>query len=491
MEKGGGGDFRARGMPRACPISSRNRVFPQSEGLPVKWPLQSVSLQSLRPTSPLTAQPAPGIQYRNTASLTTVRRRITLASNRGRWCSSRPPLPEWGLVMLPTARIFVRLLTAAIFDRKSDVAGRSRGVWFDVVFLAGFAFFETFNAICFLLDAILFPLYRNALVREPIFIIGTPRSGKTTLQRMMTLDEQQFLFFRTWEILFPSVLQKKVLSGVGRLDRVLGAPLRTLIQRHEAARLEKYRHLDNVGLFYPEEDDKLLAHILASAELAFLFPGAGLENIARLDVAVDRRDRQWITRFYRQCVRRHAYYRGGRGRLLAQSPVFSGWVESLLDCFPDSRFVYVVRNPLDVVPAFVALARRIIKASGGREPGTSLDERLYELTKFFYTHPLQRLSSLPEDRLAIVKFEDLVRDAKQVVGRIYDQFGLELTPEYAERLAQAVAEARRPKSDPCDAPATCSIAPERIRCELQGVFDRFKFDAGETPQCPRPGDLAE
>ena len=382
--------------------------------------------------------------------------------------------------MFFATRALLRLFYLHIVRRKALPRRRRPSLTFCVLFFAIFPLVELFNALCLLLDVLLFPGCRRARISPPIFIIGAPRSGTTILHRVMAEDEEQFFCFRTWEIALPSVLQKKIASGIGRLDRLTGNRLRAFLVRSEAEHFKKIGHIHEIGLFLPEEDDNLLAHILATMDLAWFFPDGDFARMARFDVAVDPRDQRRIMDFYLRCVRRQAYFKGGRRRLLSKNPMFSGKVANLLRYFPDCRIVYLVRNPLEVVPSAISLARVIVRSTVGGEPDADLDERSYEILRFNYTYPLDRLSELPQDRFLVVNYEDLTAQPKQVVELIYRQFGLTLTPEFEERLDREVAKMQRHKSRHEYSLAQCSVTRERIIADLQPIFDRFAFDTRDV-----------
>jgi len=379
-----------------------------------------------------------------------------------------------------SARTYLRLLRVTFFHRQDLPASQCRSLLFCLKFFTLFPLAEFFNVLCLLLDAIFFPGYRRVSIPEPIFLIGNPRSGTTILHRVMAKDEERFFCFRTWEIVFPSVLQKRIVSSIGRLDGLLGNRLRGFLLRAEAKRFKEFNRLHTIGLFLPEEDDKLFVHILASADLAFIFPYGGFERMARLDVAVHPKDQRRVMDFYVQCVRRQAYFKGGRRTFLSKNPWFTGKVENLLRCFPDCKVIYLVRNPLDVVPSAISVARAIIGSTVGAEPEADLDEKVYEAVKFYYSYPLNRLSSLPKERLVLVDYEELIRRPKQVVRQIYNQLRIALTPEYEKRLDQEVVNMQKYRSSHRYSLDQCDVTRERIVCELKQVFDRFGFDTRET-----------
>lgn len=378
--------------------------------------------------------------------------------------------------MFFTTRRYVRLLRASLFGQRGLAPGHRRNFRFWAGFLAVFAITELGNRFYFLLDHLLFPRFRRQPVRAPVFVIGNPRSGTTILHRVMAKDTARFFCFRTWEIFFPALVQKKLLAAIGRLDRRWGGHLESLVLRWEARRFAEFNRLHPMGLFLPEEDDKLFVHLLASADLAWFFPYGGFDPLIRFDEAVSPADQRRIMEFYMACVRRQACFQGGDRALLSKNPLFSGKIENLLRTFPDCRIVYLARNPLEVVPSTINLGRVMVRATVGIEPEADLDERLYETIKYYYTYPLERLDRLPENRVAIVNYEELIRAPKRVVAEIYRRLGLELTPEFERRLDEEAAKMACYKSEHRYSLDQCRIDRARIVADLAPIFDRFGFD---------------
>src|SRR5262245_52307849 len=97
----------------------------------------------------------------------------------------------------------------------------------------------SFHALCFLLDWILFPSLRRQEIREPVFVVGHARGGTTLLHRLLSEDRERFSSFLLWELYFPSLLQKKAIRWLGRVDRrLLGG---FCARRIEAFRSEERR----------------------------------------------------------------------------------------------------------------------------------------------------------------------------------------------------------------------------------------------------------
>ena len=334
---------------------------------------------------------------------------------------------------------------------------------------------ELVNAVCFWLDDLFFPGYRRMDVTGAVFIVGNPRSGTTLMHRLMAKDNQRFFTFRSWEIMFPAIVQKTVLSLCGRLDRLLGDVGERAIRRCEEAWFEEFNKMHRVGLFLPEEDDKLLIHALSSLDLLWFFPVPELNRFARFDEAVPEGDKARIMKFYASCVKRQACFRGG-GVLLSKNPLFSPKLRTLMTHFPKGRFIYMVRNPLDVIPSMLDMAQKIWEKTQGRRAPAAVEEGVYETLKSFYDYPLRVLDEAAPDSYVIVKYDDLVRDPQGVVEMAYARLGLEATPEFREVLRAETERILAYRSEHAYALGEQSVTRERIVSDLKYVFERFGFD---------------
>ena len=99
-----------------------------------------------------------------------------------------------------------------------------------------------------------------------------------------------------------------------------------------------------------------------------------------------------------------------------------------------------------------------------------------DMTRHWYRYPLERLDRLPQDRYAIVKFDDLVADPERTVTDIYHRLGIELSPDYARLLHSQAARERRYRSRHKYALEELGLNREQIVAEFQDVFERFGFD---------------
>jgi hypothetical protein len=335
------------------------------------------------------------------------------------------------------------------------------------------------------LDELVHPGYRRQEIREPVFIIGNPRSGTTFLHRLMARDKRTFACMNTWEILLaPSIVARRLIKGLGALDARLGSPFQRALarlERHWQDRNVIHRH----ALCTPEEDESLLLHTFSSL-LIWSF-SAMLEEARAYtfyDQEVPHADRARQAAFYRRCLQRYLYSAGrhsdvGHRHYLSKNPSFTSRIDTLLEQFPDARFVYIMRNPLDVVPSLISVSKFVWTLAGDPVEFESLHDFVFELVRHGYSYPIDRLQRLAPERYAMVRFGELVQDAGQTVAGVYRQLGLEISAAYARVLEEETERARHYRSRHHYCLQELGVSRERVLDECSDAFERLGFDRRE------------
>lgn len=297
------------------------------------------------------------------------------------------------------------------------------------------------------LDQLFYPDLNNQKVTQPIFIVGNFRSGTTLLHRILAKD-QRFTGMRTWEIyLAPAIVQRKIIQWLMKINRMIGNPIQKLINRFEAA-LQSYSYMHRTGLNEIEEDSHVLLQIWSSYNLLAFFPFPELiKNYIYYDEQITEEQQKMDMQYYQEVLQRHIYANKGR-RYISKSPSNSPKVKTLHGQFPDAKFINLVRSPLRVIPSAVSMFSNHWKTYGEPDqeypkPG---QEVIQEQTKHWYIYPHQYLKKLPPDQYCMVRYQDLVADPKATVENIYRRFGIQMTEQYQETLAEASEKAKQYKS---------------------------------------------
>jgi len=353
-----------------------------------------------------------------------------------------------------------------------------------VIFAAFFIGYPMLEAIIWaglLMDDLLFRGYRREPVESPVFIIGNHRSGTTFLHRLLSKDQKQFSTMKMWEILLaPSITQRRTVGGIAEAARWLREKLAEGLKRLERDWQEK-SVMHDVSFQEPEEDDYLLLHIW-SALTTGLSSGLLTEAIpyTYFDTALPEKDRHRIMGFYRQCIQRHMFADRANCRLsrtyLAKNPAFSPKVATARRYFPDARFIYLVRNPMEMVPSFVSMMRFSWDVLGIPGRDQALADYIRAMARHWYRYPLEQMDAILEGHAAIVTYDELTQDPERTVQRIYKELKLNMGSDFAAVLNAEAQKSKSYKSRHHYDLNSLGLSRETILEEFRDVIDRFGFD---------------
>lgn len=287
-----------------------------------------------------------------------------------------------------------------------------------------------FHTLCFLLDYLLFPRLWSQQVRTPVFIVGHARSGTTLMHRLMSADGDSFSYFLYWETLFPSLLQKKVIRWLGKVDqRLLGGALHKRLKAWDDRTFGPFRHIHNMSLWNSEEDQFAMRAAFVTQQWATDLPVMDVLDLFHLDQMPEKR-RRWM-HHYRELVKRQLLLNGGDRIHLSKNPVMSGWVGSIIETFPDARIVVMLRDPAQCVPSLLKLVEKSWKARGWKVEDYQGSLELLLQTSFESFHnPAQQLARHPEVPRAIVDYRELTARPRETAHAVYRQLGFTVGEEF-------------------------------------------------------------
>jgi hypothetical protein len=339
------------------------------------------------------------------------------------------------------------------------------------------------NFIFLTLDRIFFPLFQKTEIKEPVFIVGNARSGTTLFHRLLCGDEENYVYFRMWELVLPSLVQKRSIHFIfATLKRISPKAHQGLID-WEAGLLTELKKQHPIGVNNPEEDELLLLTSFSSAMLNILFPYP--DDLEHLVIFEQRpvRTRQKILNFYKGCIQRQLYFYGSDRTLVSKNPAFVSKMRDLSTAFPDAKFIYLVRNPFETIPSLLKLLTSMWDELG--IDSSHVDNSLRALVDGCirdYHYALEVLEELPEDRYAIVEYDNLVGDPKATVEEVYARLGLEISPAFDEKLSAERSRQKRYHSMNAYSLEQFGIDAAEIEERLGSLNRRFGFTRDGLPQ---------
>jgi hypothetical protein len=254
----------------------------------------------------------------------------------------------------------------------------------------------------------------------PLFIIGHWRTGTTLLHEMLILDPRH-AYPNTYQCLEPNhfLLTETLFK---RLFRIL---------------LPSRRPFDNMpaGWDRPQEDEFALCMMgQPSPYLTVAFPNHPPQDSEALDLdGLPPRARQaWKKAFLR--FLRHLTYKDGR-RLVLKSPTHTCRIPTLLELFPDARFIHIVRDPFAVFPSTVNMWKAMYVAHGLQRPTfAGLEEFVFDTFTRTYARLEKSKPLLAANRFHELRYEDLIADPVGQMRLLYERLELGGFEELLPRL---------------------------------------------------------
>jgi len=327
------------------------------------------------------------------------------------------------------------------------------------------------------LDHVCFPRFRRQTVKEPVFIIAPPRSGTTLVQKLMGLDEQRFVHLKLYQTIFPSICFQRLIDFSSRLDRKVGGPIHKLISWCEAKCFGGWDEMHKLRLGQPEEDDGLFLYAFESEAIFLLFPFGDELWQAGFPDALPPGERRKLMGYYRSCLQRHLFA-NGRGRtLLSKATQSSGTLESLLEEFPDAKFITIVRHPYESVASHVSLFVPVWQSHSPDIARDGLVSRAYaKLAVEWYKHLFAFRKHVNPQNYYCIDYRELVRDPAQAIHKLYEHFSWAMWENHGLELNRATKQQRQFKSKHQYSLAEFGLSKDWIQQELGAVLDAYGLE---------------
>lgn len=354
-----------------------------------------------------------------------------------------------------------------------DIIRRNFGATFKPV--ATYGLLQTrkvVSSLGLLLDHVAYPGFRNREIRAPVFIIGTPRSGTTFLHKHLE-STGGLCGFELWEMMFPAITSRKVLSPFIERASVFNPAKYHANEAHETSLrgLETDDVLEFMNFF---DGGIIWAYFLAWEDQW------GSDQCLRLfDPALQEpRKKERLYRYLDACWRRNMHYKDC-DRIVVKSSMLIFRIAELLERYPDCRFIYTVRDPMETIPSAMSLfSGALVKAfdvfnRAGEEATVRYKENLYRAACHFYRafHDAREAGVVPEDQLFVVPFPRLMTDLEQVTKELLDFIEVEPTPEFLEQLVAKAERQKEWKSGHTYSLDTFGLDEERLRSDLSFVYN--------------------
>ena len=261
-------------------------------------------------------------------------------------------------------------------------------------------------------------------IREPLFIVGLPRSGTTLLHMLLAVDPAHRVPV-TWEVMSPSPSDDR-----DREQRIRSANRDLAMLRWLAPTFES---VHATGAELPQECVSLMSPTFMSDQFDTMY------NIPSYRSWFFRQELGPAYNYHRRFLQ-HLQFRRSAERWILKAPAHMFAAPALLATYPDAKFIQLHRNPIDAVASvssLVTILRRVF--SDAVDPVEIGQDAVSYWAQALQTFMRVR-DSLPSDRLCDLYYDDVRRDAIAVTKRVYEHFNWQLRPEIEHKMRAVLAE---------------------------------------------------
>ncbi len=259
---------------------------------------------------------------------------------------------------------------------------------------------------------------QTELAGPPVFVLGHWRSGTTLLHELLVLD-QSFTFPNTYACFSPN----HFLISEWWLKFLL------------SSFLPKQRPMDNmrIGWDLPQEDEWALCNMgLPSPYFKVMFPNETMVDKAyqTLVELPDEQRQLWQQKLL--WLMKSLTVRDYKPIVL-KTPLHTFRVASLLEIFPDAKFIHITRDPFEVFSSTVHTWKRMYKYHGLQVPTYEhLEEEVLQTFIEMFEAFDKDQSSIPIRQFYQLSYEQLSANPTESLTRIYTHFGFPITQQASD-----------------------------------------------------------
>jgi hypothetical protein len=272
-------------------------------------------------------------------------------------------------------------------------------------------------------DRQLYPDITRQEIREPLFIVGLPRSGTSVLHRLLGADPEHRSPLM-WEVRAPSPPtcddEKRRIQRTKQSCNFFNWLVPT------------FRYAHTVGAEVPQECVSLMTPTFLSDQFDAMYYVPSYRNwFFRQDL---RPAYEYHLRFLQ-----HLQFRRAARRWILKAPTHMFAMPALLSVYPDALFVQTHRTPIDAMASVSSLVTILRSAfSDAVDPfivaREAIDYWSETMDKF-----LRERDRLPNNRICDIQYDEIRREPIRALRRIYEYFGWSLPHATERRMRGHVA----------------------------------------------------
>ena len=269
-------------------------------------------------------------------------------------------------------------------------------------------------------------------VKQPLFIIGLPRTGSTYLHNILSKDSANRPL-HLWEAFSPSPPPDPLtLTTDPRIKKAQDSFSIYEKFSPESSAMHKY------DACAPEECHWLLQHDFTSVSFSFL------AEMPAYTQWLKTQDMVPVYEYYRQQLQLLSW-KWRADRWVLKNPFHTADLAALRAVFPDAQFIQIHRDPLEVTASYSSLVEKLRPAYADEINRHALGKEVLGMLAYQIERGMTALADIPDSQVCNIRFSDLVDDPMATVKQIYDHFGYQIVPETQSNMSEYIKDNPRYK----------------------------------------------
>ncbi|CAB9500766.1 expressed unknown protein [Seminavis robusta] len=387
------------------------------------------------------------------------------------------PFSGWSDVLM--------MLKVTLTQPRADLPFLYNTVGFFYIFWKAFYCYPA-ETVLWYLDDILFPEYRATEIKEPLFLLGQPRSGTTMFETLLSEDEDRHCSMYLYEMRYPyltvqytvdflSHIDKKYFSSRGYKLLLETGMLSCLQETGERKDMRRLRY------DLPDEDDLVFFwHTFCHFLLVGFFPHEELVRFNHRFSELPCSTRMRYMNLHRKTIQKVMHRRGQGKRYLAKWVAgWNGQLDEAKVVYPDAKYVVIVRDPQESLRSWMKLQGLLAYQLTGNNVlrnHPEIRETIIQENILWFHKEVEFCKTTSRENLLVLRYTDIVQDIPQQVKCLYhflDQYIDKNSKFYHVLLGSKRRQYRHQKTriNPQDE----FISEERIERDFPRLLEEIEF----------------
>ncbi|UBM62529.1 sulfotransferase [Candidatus Sulfidibacterium hydrothermale] len=275
---------------------------------------------------------------------------------------------------------------------------------------------------------------KKRISAQPVFILGHWRSGTTFLHNLLCQLEK-VSFVTTYQSVFPHHLKSKAVIG-----------------RFMKTAMPSRRPGDNIkmDIDYPQEDEYALSNsTFASFYHFFYYPKkyrAFYQKYVRFENSSPAFKKYWAKKYHTVVMK--AILNTGNAAIILKNPVNTARIPTLLQMYPQAKFIHIVRNPVTVYCSTKKFFSAVIPTLSFQKitPG-EISQLIFWLYESIMHDFFNEKQQIPEKQFYEIRYETLLEKPDEVLEKLIHTLKIPFSEKDKLQISRYLKSQRTHKTD--------------------------------------------